>query len=219
MENNYRNTIYCLKLDNIDKKKKVLNAEIVKKHPKVRIIYNKIKENDGEYKSKFMNIYNYKCSYCGTSVKNIGLNLLEVDHYICESIFKSKEIAGKIENLVLACYDCNRSKRNFVIENKYRDVLNPDLENINDVFFRDDLFYICISDKYKNDAFIKAFYKKLKLDYQTRRLDFLLMNLRGLCDKMQGKPQAEKLYTIIEKLQQKRNITSCKKIVGQAICD
>ncbi len=210
MENDYRNTIFCPKLEDIDKKKEKLNEEITQEHTRVKIIYNQIKDKDNVYKAKFMKIYNYKCSYCGNSIDNINSNLFEVDHYICESSFKSKEVAGKIENLVLACYDCNRAKSDFLIENKYRDILNPDLEKIKDVFFRDEMYYIGISDEYKNDKFIKSFYDKLKLAYQSRRLDFLLINILGLCEKVEGKPQAEKLNIILRKLQQKRNLTSCK---------
>lgn len=210
MENDYRNTMYCPKLEDIDKKKEKLNEEITKEHPRVKIIYNQIKDNDNEYKVRFVKIYNYKCSYCGNSIDHISWSLFEVDHYICESSFNSKEVAGKIENLVLACYDCNRAKSNFLIEDKYTDILNPDLEKIKDVFFRDEMYYIRISEEYKTDNYIKSFYDKIKLEYQSRRLDFLLINILGLCEKIEGKPQAEKLNTILRKLQQKRNLTSCK---------
>ncbi|MBU3098075.1 MULTISPECIES: HNH endonuclease [Clostridium] len=212
MENDYRNTLYCPKLKDINKKKNALNEEITQEHPRAKIIYNQIKDNDNKYKMKFVKIYNYKCSYCGNAIDHISSNLLEVDHYICESSFDSKEVAGKIENLVLACYDCNRAKSNFLIENKYIDILNPDLEIIKDVFLRDEMYSIQISEEYKNDKFIKSFYDKIKLEYQSRRLDFLLINILGMCEKFKGKPHAEKLNTILIKLQQKRNLTSCKTI-------
>lgn len=210
MENDYRNTSYCTALQELGLKKRTLNDEICKNHPRVKIIYNQIKDNDKRYKTKFMEIYNYKCSYCGNSIDNISVNLLEVDHYICESSFDSNEKAGRIENLVLACYDCNRSKSSLLIEDGYLDILNPDLEHIKKVFCRDDFYYIQISEEYKNDEFVKQFYNKLKLGYQSRRLDFLLMNLNGLCKKYDAKPQAAKLNAILRRLQQKRNLTSCK---------
>lgn len=210
MKNDYRNTVYCSPLVELEKKKKELNEEICKEHPRARIIYNQIKDTDSSYKGKFMKIYNYKCSYCGNSIDNISSTLFEVDHYICESSFASKEVAGKIENLVLACYDCNRSKSSFLIDKAYIDTLNPDREEIIDVFCRDDLYYIQISEKYKEDEFVKNFYEQLQLGFQVRRLDFLLMNIRGLCGRLDGKPQADKLNVVLRKLQQKRNLTSCK---------
>lgn len=212
MVNDYRNTVYCSKLEELDTKKKRLNEEICKDHPKLRIIYNEVKKIDGPYKPKFMEIYNYKCSYCGNSIDNISTNLFEVDHYIYESSFNSKEEAGKIENLVLACYDCNRSKSSFMIEKDFIEILNPDLEGIKEVFCRDEMYYIQIVENYKMDKLIKSFYKQLKFSYQSRRLDFLLMNIHGLYRKMEGKPQAEGLNIILTKLQQKRNLTSCKSI-------
>lgn len=210
MKNDYRNTVYCPLLVELEKKKKILNEEICKAHPRARIIYNQIKDTNSSYKRKFMKIYNYKCSYCGNSIDNISSTLFEVDHYICESSFASKEVAGKIENLVLACYDCNRSKSSFLIDKAYIDTLNPDREEIIDVFCRDDLYYIQISEKYKEDEYVKKFYEQLQLGYQVRRLDFLLMNIRGLCGRLDGKSQADKLNVVLRKLQQKRNLTSCK---------
>jgi 5-methylcytosine-specific restriction endonuclease McrA len=209
MKSDYRNTPYCSKLDALAEKKKQLNEQIYADHPRVKIIYNQVKDKNGIYKSKFIEIYNYKCSYCGNSIFNISSNLFEVDHYICESSFASKEDAGKIENLVLACYDCNRSKSGFLIDEEYLHILNPDLDNITDVFCRDDMYYIKISEQYKDDKFIKSFYDQLKFGYQSRRLDYLLMNIRGLCKKLEGSSQAEKLNTIINKLQYKRNLTNC----------
>ena len=211
MKNDYRNSKYCSPLEDLEVKKKILNEKICNEHPRTRIIYNQVKDKNGSYKNKFMEIYNYKCSYCGNSIANISSNLFEIDHYICESSFESKKIAGKIENLVLACYDCNRSKSNFLIKDEYIDILSPDLDKIKDVFYRDELFSIQISEEYNNDMFVKSFYEQLKLGYQSRRLDFLLINLRGLCEKHDGKPHAEKINVILRKLQQKRNLTSFKK--------
>ena len=209
MKRDYRNTEYCSSLKEVEQKKKELNKKICEEHPKAKIIYNQIKDTDQAYRNQFMEIYNYKCSYCGNSIWNLSSTLLEVDHYICESSFDSKEKAGKIENLVLSCYDCNRAKSNFPIDNDYIDTVNPDLEEIKNVFVRDDKYYIKISDKYMKDKFIEDFYIQLKLGYETRRLDFLLLNLQGLYRRLGDKPEAQKLGIILNKLQQKRNLTSC----------
>lgn len=209
MKKDYRNTRYCKQLENLKEKKKVLNDKICKEHPRVKIMYNQVSDNKGVYKAPFMEMYNYKCCYCGNSITNISAIHFEVDHYICESSFDTKEEAGKIENLVLACYDCNRPKSSLLIEGEYVRKLNPDFEEITDVFYRDDDYYIKISEDFEKDDFINKFYEQLNLGYQARRLDFLLMNMRGLCDKLEGQPHAEKLNMILTKLKEKRNLTNC----------
>lgn len=206
MNRDYRNTAYCKQLENVIEKKEKLEKMIKENHPRVKIIYNQVKSNEKKYKKIFMDIYNYKCSYCGNSIDNISSSLFEVDHYICETSFTSKEEAGEISNLVLSCYDCNRSKRELLIQDSYKEVLNTDNGNIAKVFERDDDYYIKISNNYKNDEFVKSFYEKLKLSYESRRLDYLLMNIKGLCKKNSNREEIDKLYKVIDKLQQKRNI-------------
>jgi 5-methylcytosine-specific restriction endonuclease McrA len=207
MKSDFRNTKYCIPLENVHKKKDALKEKICKEHPRARIIYKQVRDRSKSYKKEFMKIYNDKCGYCGNSISNISELLLEVDHYICESFFASEEDAGKMSNLVLACYDCNRSKGKLLIEGRYVGKLNPDNEEIQNVFCRDTMYYIRVAEKYKEDGFITHFYEELKLGYQTKRLDYLLMNMRGLCKKVKGKPQAEKLYEMLIKLQEKRNRT------------
>ena len=76
-------------------------------------MYNKISDRSTEFNSRFSEIYKCKCAYCGVDMKVLPSTLFEVDHYIAESTFTDKEKAGKVENLVLACYQCNRSKKDF----------------------------------------------------------------------------------------------------------
>ncbi|CQR52559.1 HNH endonuclease [Paenibacillus riograndensis] len=215
--NDYRNTRYCSSLENVKNKKGTLEDAIYKNHTKQKIIYNKVKDTAYEYRKNFMEIYNYKCCYCGNSIVNLGATLLEIDHYICESSFDSKEVAGRIGNLVLACYDCNRSKSGFVIKEEYKEILDPDMDNIKSVFTRDDDYYIKIAEQYEADEFIKGFHNQLRLSYQSRRLDFLLVNLNGLCQKLDGKPQAERLNVILRKLKEKRNLIISKGLSEESV--
>lgn len=181
--NDYRNTKYCRRLENLQLKKEDLKNEIMKDHPRLIDHYRFISNNNLEYKNKFSSIYNKKCAYCGISYDLIGgIGSFEIDHFIYKSFFKRKCEAGDISNLVLACPDCNRKKSSFLILNKYKELLNPDFSDITDVFVRDDLFYIVISTKYKNDKFIHDFYEKLKLNSEFCRLDFLLMSIFKLVD-------------------------------------
>lgn len=211
MNKDYRNTKYCKPLENVTEEKNKLDAEIRKEHPRATIIYEQVSSNSSGYKEPFMEIYNYKCGYCGNSNKNLDKRSFEIDHYICESSFDSNVEAGKMENLVLSCYDCNRSKHNLHINGDYINKLHPDFKEIKDVFYRDDNYYIKISEKFKDDDFIKTFYEKLKLGYQTRRLDFLLMNMRGLCDELEGHPQHVEMLKSYVLLQEKRNLTTLSK--------
>jgi len=206
MMDDYRNTRYCKALEDISNKKEKLQEKIKKKHPRVTVFYNKINTKDSDYNKEFMNIYNYKCSYCGNSIYNISSRLFEVDHFICESSFDTAAEAGIVSNLVLSCYDCNRGKSDFEISGEYKDILNPDQEKISSVFSRNEDYCISINDNYEEDKIIKEFYSKLKLGYEFRRLDYLLMNMRGLIKKMDGLDEANELRKIVEFLQIKRHL-------------
>lgn len=210
MKSDYRNSPYCPVLSDVSSRKLELGDKIHADHPKLKITYNRVKDKGDKYKIPFVSIFNYKCCYCGNSVDNINMDLFEIDHYICESSFSSKEEAGKISNLVCSCYDCNRAKKNLIIPPDYADKLHPELEDISKIFLRDDRYYIIVAEEYKDDSFIQEFYKTLKFEYQSRRIDYLLLSLRGLCKKNENTPYYDKLNSLLVKLQQKRNLTGCK---------
>lgn len=183
----YRNTKYCPKLEHIESKKEILKSEISSKHPRVQNFYNVINKNSDCFKRLFAEIYNYKCAYCGVSLDILtDLSDFEIDHFKCESSFDSKIDAGILSNLVLACHSCNHSKHEYLIDDNYLKLLNPDLNNIAEVFARDERYNIVITSKYKDDKTINEFYYKLKLDSEICRLDFLLMNINGLISKLNG---------------------------------
>ena len=79
--------------------------------------------------------------------------MFEIDHFIYEKSpkFKTKKEAGYIENLVLACQDCNRNKSSFVVDDESFAKLYPDGDQIISSFVRDDMYYIRISDAVSND--------------------------------------------------------------------
>lgn len=203
--NDYRNTEYCPILENVENKKKVLDEKIRLAHPRQRIMYNKVHDRNTTFNKEFCNIYNCKCDYCGVSMDILPATLFEVDHFIAESLFDDKEKSGKVENLVLACYQCNRNKKNFKIVGDYIDILNTDDGKIANVFFRDDKYYIRIKDEYIDDTTINNFYNQLQLVHQTRRLDYLLINMQGLQKKLEGTIQGGKLAEAILTMQKKRN--------------
>lgn len=169
-------------------------------------MYNKIKLRDNEFNKRFVQIYNCKCAYCGVSMDILPATLFEVDHYIAESLFDDKNKAGKIENLVLSCYQCNRNKKALVISDKYVKQLNTDNGKITEVFYRDDKYYIRINKSFQNDKKIEEFYEKLKLFHQSHRIDYLLLSMNGLHSKVEDKNKKEKLAEAILLLQKKRNM-------------
>ena len=165
--------------------------------------------NYTKYKIEFIKAYNYKCAYCGVSVQLIPIEFFEVDHYIYQKSerFKSKQDAGYIENLVLSCHNCNHNKSSFMIEDEVYDDLHPDNKKICECFYRDDLYYIRMTESGPNDDNILLFYNKLKLGSEVHRLDFLLMNLIGFLQQhLLDSKNEVKLADIIENLRTKRNL-------------
>lgn len=201
----YRNTEYCPTLENVKDKKKALEEKIKFVHPRQRIMYNKVHDRKTMFNKEFCSIYNCKCAYCGVSMDILPATLFEVDHYVAESLFDDKVDAGKVDNLVLSCYQCNRNKKEFVIRGEYLEKLNTDDGKIANVFFRDDKYYIRIKDDYIKDDIINGFYKQLQLVHQSRRLDYLLINMQGLHKKLKGTVQGSRLAEAILILQKKRN--------------
>lgn len=211
--NDYRNTTYCSKLKGVSEKKLKLKNKIkTEGHMKTDNFYELIRDNP-EYKKEYFGIYNYKCAYCGASILLLGTEVFELDH------FKNKadhtENINDIFNIILSCKICNRGKSGFNIDN-ISNLLNPDNNEIAKVFYRDEDYYIRIHEKYLDNEEIKKFYKKLKLNYQIRRLDFLLLNLKGLIDKLENykiknkEDIKSKLLSLKNSLQEKRNIIISK---------
>lgn len=209
MIDDYRNTQYCQKLGDISKKKEVVKSTILAKHPKENDLHKYISRNYEPFKKQFVEAYNGKCSYCGVSIDIISLKMFEIDHFIPQKsdCFASKADAGYIENLVLACYNCNRAKRDFKCPEADLQKVHPDGTGITSSFVRGDDYCIRINDKMKEDETVIKFYKQVNLDNPIHRLDYLLMNMRGLSKKIEDNhPSYGVLMKAIELLQQKRNM-------------
>ena len=212
MAEDYRNSKYCPTLTNLAKKKNDVKDLVCEKHPRAKDMHTYISKNDEPFKQRFVEAYNGKCAYCGVSTEIIPWQMFEIDHFIYEKSpkFKTKKEAGYIENLVLACQDCNRNKSSFVVDDESFSNLYPDGDQITSSFVRDDMYYIRISDAVSNDSTIKAFYEQLKLGNEMRRLDYLLMSMLGLQSKLDPDSDAySKMGQAIELLRSKRNIMAC----------
>ena len=184
----YRNTKYCQKLKKLAEKKNEVKEHILNDHPRAIDMHNYLRVNDEVYKEEFMKAYNYKCAYCGASISFIPKRAFEIDHFLYKKSprFKRKAAAGYMENLVLSCNYCNNKKNDFDVPDKYIDILHPDKDGIANCFYRDDDYYICISDSKKGDKVINSFFDKVELGSELRRLDYLLLNLIGLKKQLQN---------------------------------
>ncbi|MCT2160489.1 HNH endonuclease [Granulicatella adiacens] len=202
----YRNTIYKQFNNDILKQKEELNQQIKREHPRLKIIYNKIKDRDSKFNKKFQEIYNRKCVYCGVNQDIMSSGLFEVDHFICESSFEGNSVeAGALSNLVLSCKKCNRAKGDLRWEEKYSSVFEVDSKNIVNVFFRECDYSIKICKQYLSDDTVNEFYNKLKFDEEIRRLDYLLMNMNDFYNKYKSDSRVKELLESIHSLQQARN--------------
>jgi 5-methylcytosine-specific restriction endonuclease McrA len=203
----YRNTKYCPVLEQVGRKKRLLEEKIKKDSPKTTILYNKVRLRQGIYHKEFAKIYNEKCAYCGCMWGILPTESFEVDHFVNEAAYpntkEGRAEAGRMENLVWSCFTCNRGKHDMLIEPPYDMILNVDNGNIAKVFVRDEDYSIKIEDTYKNDKFVLSFYKALHLEYEARRLDYLALKLQGKykneADPARKQKLGEALYLLIEK--------------------
>lgn len=209
----YRNSKYCSKLSDLKQKKQKLVKAIKKAHPRQVDMHSVVSKNGSQEKKEFAKIYNYKCAYCGASIDILGhISDFEIDHFKYEKSFDSKAKAGSIDNLVLACRTCNRNKSSFNIDDSARDDLHPDEQNIIKNFLRNDSFYIMLSQNAKSKRNVRDFYKTLDLENETRRIDFLLINIIGLIKRLEKNNHdiyiINKLKEIKDTLLQKRKFMS-----------
>ncbi len=208
-DKDYRNTEYCPKLNKVDEQKRILEKKIKSDSPRSKIVYNKVNNRDSIYHEKFARIYNNKCAYCGALWGLLPVESFEVDHFLNEASFpnttEGRVEAGRMTNLVWSCISCNRGKRGITIMPPYDDLLNVDDGSIAVVFRRDRDYYIQICDTYQDDKFIQQFYESLHLGYETRRLDYLGLQLEGMYQAEKDEERKRKLGESLSSLLKKRN--------------
>lgn len=209
MQNDFRNTKYCPALNEISVKKEKVAGMVKNDHPKARDMHHYISKNELPYKLEFMRAYNCKCAYCGASTQVLPKRMFEIDHFFHEKSarFCTKADAGYIENLVLSCQACNRKKLALPIPDEAITFLNPDTEEFKKVFHRDEEYYIRISSQYEHNDIVSNFYSTLELNSDTHRLDYLLMSMIGLQQKLTpDHPASGKLGAAIQLLHERRNM-------------
>lgn len=209
MFNDYRNTKYDLSFTDLKLKKANVEELVKKTHPRSEDMHKYISVNGEQFKKEFLKAYNGKCAYCGVSIDIIPFSQFQIDHFVFQKSteFSSKKEAGSIDNLVLACGNCNHNKSNFFVPIEEREHLHPDNVYICKTFIRDDNFYIKIDNSEISNEVVKEYYKKLKLDLEIHRLDYLLMSMIGLQKKLSDNhPAYLMLGQAIDLLKSKRNV-------------
>lgn len=205
----YRNTKYCPSLEELENKKNYIVEMIKTDHKRAIDMHTYISDNSDKYKMEFIKAYNGKCSYCGVSLDLIPKSSFQIDHYIYQKSDEfqgSKARAGTIDNLVLSCDKCNHNKSSFPIPISDREKLHPD-KGLGKTFYRNEEYYICVNKEHQTNSTIEDFYNKVKLGNEIHRLDYLLMNIIGLQQKLNSEhPAYSQLGLAIEILKKKRNI-------------
>ena len=194
--------VFAVLFSYITNKKWVFRAD----HRYAKDVHAYVSRNEGTYKDDFIKIYNGKCAYCGTSIRINPKSMFEIDHFIPQSAacFAKKADAGEINNLVLSCRICNHNKSDFLMKAENQNLLHPDCEGIRNAFFRDEMYYIRVADGQPSE--VKDFYRKLGLDRQSCRLDYLLLNMKGLYEKTTDRQDVHDLLgKAILLLYEKRN--------------
>lgn len=210
MKNDYRRTSYEESAGDLASGKAEVEQNIRAEHPKQKDLHELLRKNESPYKMAFIKAYGGKCAYCGVSIRIIDKKQFEIDHYIPHTDrtrFKNKSEAGCMENLILACYDCNRNKGDYSVSDHYRSELHPDGQGIVHCFYRDEDYYIRINPEKTTENDIVNFYNQLRLGQEIHRLDYLLMSLKGLRDKhSENNEICSILSNAIMLMQEKRNI-------------
>lgn len=197
----YRCSSYCKLFSDIENKKINFSKKFKIAHPRAKNHYEYIKQRNGQFKKDFLEIFNYKCAYCGNSIYNLSIDLFEIDHFISKSYYENENDAGKINNLVSACQSCNSLKKNFINTENY---FIFDVETgLPKLFERDSDFYIRVKNEFENNSLVKGFYEQLHLGYQTKRIDYVLMELYGMINdekiKLSSREKMTEIYTILKK--------------------
>lgn len=175
----YRCTPYCPPFHNIPEKKRTLLEEIRKTHKRAKDIYRIVKARENDAHKGFFALYNDKCAYCGCSVDILSAQLFEVDHLKPKSDKETpSEELNALDNLVLSCRNCNNGKSDYWFQ-ELSEEWSPDGCGIAEIFNRDNQFNIVVASSYKADTRVKELFKELKMGEQYRRLDYLLMSMKG----------------------------------------
>lgn len=207
MSEDYRLTEYDLLNAKLNENKQAVENLVKLDHPRARDMHAYISDRRKHYRNAFIRAYNGRCAYCGVSSVVISTELFEIDHFKFAKGFVHKADAGYIANLVLACHSCNHAKSDLDISGEMETILHPDNKQITNIFLRDDAYYIRIRDGYVNVPEIREFYARLDLGGEIHRLDYLVMSMNGLREKIGSTHKAVSILDrALNLLRNRRNI-------------
>lgn len=198
----YRCNEYTYKKLNLQflRKKKNFEKQIGTLHPKIKNFYINVKRK--EFSDKFRAIYNDSCAYCGLSIYLVPKSDFEIDHVLPKSIAND----NGLYNLVCACKFCNRKKSHFLCKKKdNQELLHPDKDHLQEIFYRDSDYYIRIVDTYRMNEDVKKFYEKLELNYENKRLEYLILEIKDFCEVHSDDEVLLKLRVLLDLLREKWN--------------
>ena len=202
MNNDYRLSRYStLTFNSILDNKETFLIEFQKLHPTAKKIYNYVNKRRTPENKLFRDVYYNTCVYCGVNTQVNSSSQFEVDHIIAQANNDSSD-KHSINNLANACCLCNGRKKAIDITN-YPD-LHPDINKLNNMFYRDSDFYIKIDLSYQGVPEVTSFYSTLKLDDELHRLEYLLITMKGFCDRNSSHPKINDIKDFLSKLEQFR---------------
>ena len=209
MLKDYRCTKYSQNpFSNLTERKEKLMKTIRETHSRTDDIYNVV-SRDFKFKKLFAQAFGNRCAYCGLLVEIGSLHSFQVDHIIASDVLKKgnrHKPDHSLKNLALSCQSCNNRKNNLDFTLSELKGLHPYKQKIKKIFYRDDDFYIKISDTEHNEK-IQEFYDKLLLGTQLKRVDYLLMCLHDLANLYPTVYEIDKAYHL---LLNKRSVFSPK---------
>lgn len=203
----YRNTPYNKIGTDLAKKKRKIKKSLMKKGHRLTNYHSHFCNRHSKPNSEFRNIYNNKCAYCGLSINIISSSLFEIDHFICKKDRKTfKSNINDLNNIVLACYDCNHKKGGKYFNESDKKLFNVDNGSISNLYYRDQYYNILIRDSYKGNLTVQKFYKDMDFGNQLRRLDYLLDSMFDFYNKYKHELKNTGFHDCLLSLLEKRNL-------------
>ena len=192
----YSNADFLFQEKKRDFEDKVKNA-----HPRLKNFYRNVKKKEFSKNFDFKKtIYNNSCVYCGLSALLIPKSTFEIDHVLPKAI---KEDNG-LYNIVCACKYCNRKKSHFHCKiSSNQELLHPDNNHLQEIFYRDSNYYIKINDLYKANDDITQFYQQLGLGEENKRLEYLILEIRDFCESYPKDSSLLNLRLFVNELREK----------------